>query len=262
MKRELSQLITAYVKSYKNLKQTLTDWRDPLIGFAHAADPLFLKLREIVSPDHLLPADIVPNAKSVITFFIPFTGKTVKSNIGGEETSKEWDYAYIETNILINDLCKYLHETLTARGFNASLLPATYNYNEKKLISDWSHRSAAYISGIGKFGLHNMLITESGCCGRLGSVITDAALTPTPRTDEEYCLYKFNGTCKKCIDRCVNDAFQPEDGEISCNRWKCNEQIFSKKSNREYPIGLGDTCGKCMCGVPCSLVNPRQAGQT
>lgn len=259
MNREICELITAYVGSYQDLKQTETGWRDPLIGFADAADELFPKLKEIVSPDHALPADIVPNAKSVITFFLPFTRETVESNITGEETSRVWDYAYIETNTLIEDLCKYLHETLTVRGFNASLLPATYNYNEEELISDWSHRSVAYISGIGKFGLHNMLITKSGCCGRLGSVITDAVFAPTPRTDEEYCLYKYNGTCKKCIDRCVNDAFQQESGKILCNRWKCNEQIFSKKSNRDYPIGLGDTCGKCMCGVPCSLVNPRQS---
>lgn len=259
MNREITGLITAYVRSYKNLKQTETGWRDPLVGFADAADPLFPELKEIVGPDHVLPADIVPNARTVITFFVPFTGGTVQSNIAGVETSREWDYAYIETNNLIEDLCRYLYEVLTARGFNASLLPATYNYDEKKLISGWSHRSAAYISGIGKFGLHNMLITKSGCCGRLGSVITDAEFTPTPRTSEEYCLYKHNGTCKKCIDRCVNDAFQGEGDKILCNRWKCNEQIFSKKSNREYPIGLGDTCGKCMCGVPCSLVNPRQA---
>ena len=27
----------------------------------------------------------------------------------------------------------------------------------------------------------------------------------------------------------------------------------------EYPIGSGDACGKCMCGVPCSLGIPGKA---
>ena len=173
MNEEIVQLITEYVRNYKELKHTETDWRDPVVGFANAKDELFPKLKEIIGPNHALPSDLVPNAKSVITFFVPFTKETVESNIAGEKSSREWDYAYIETNNLINDLSKYLYEKITAKDFKASLLPATYNYDEVKLISDWSHRSVAYISGIGKFGLHNMFITESGCCGRLGSVIID-----------------------------------------------------------------------------------------
>lgn len=257
MNKEIVALITEYVKNYKELKHTETDWRDPVIGFADAKDELFPKLKEIIGPNHALPSDLVPNAKSVITFFIPFSKEIVESNISGEESSREWDFAYIETNNLINDLSKYLHEKITAKGFQASLLPATYNYDEEKLISDWSHRSIAYISGIGKFGLHNMLITKSGCCGRLGSVITDIEFTFTRRTDEEYCLYKYNGTCKECVKKCVNNTFQIQNNKVLFDRVKCNEQIYDKIV-REYSIGLGDTCGKCMCGVPCSLVSPRK----
>ena len=258
MNDEFVQLITEYVKHYKALKHTETDWRAPVVGFADAKDELFPKLKEIIGPNHALPSDLVPNAKSVITFFVPYTKETVESNIAGEKSSKGWDYAYIETNNLINDLSKHLYEKITAKGFKASLFPATYNYDEEKLISDWSHRSVAYISGIGKFGLHNMFITKSGCCGRLGSVITDIEFTPTARTDEKYCLYNYNGTCKKCIKRCVNNAFELHDGKAICDRKKCNEQIYHKKVIPEYPIGLGDTCGKCMVGVPCSLAIPRK----
>ncbi|KLU62706.1 epoxyqueuosine reductase [Peptococcaceae bacterium CEB3] len=254
MNKEIVDSITQYVKNYQELKQIETDWRDPVIGFAAAKDELFPKLKEIIGPNHALPSDLIPNAKSVITFFIPFSKEIVESNIPEEESSRKWDIATIETNNLIADLNKFLFETITAKGYKASLIPATYNYDQEKLISDWSHKSVAYISGIGKFGLHHILITKSGCCGRLGSMVTDMELTPTTRTDEEYCLYKHNGTCKKCVKRCVNHAFQ--DSTSVFNRKKCNEQIYDKII-REYPIGIGDTCGKCMCGVPCSLVNPR-----
>ena len=257
MNKKITNLITVYVNNYKELKHTETDWREPVIGFADAGDQLFPKLKEIIGPNHALPIDIVPNAKSVIVFFLPFSKEIVKSNIGHEESSKEWDYACIETNNLINDLSRYLYESIIDLGFNASLLPSTYNYDEEKLISDWSHRSVAYISGIGKFGIHNMLITERGCCGRLGSVITDMKLTATPRTEEEYCLYKSEGTCKKCLEKCVNHAFQQQNSEVFFDRQKCNKQIY-EKIVPEYPIGFGDACGKCMCGMPCSFVIPRR----
>lgn len=257
MNQEIVEFITDYVKNYKELKHTETQWLDPIIGFADANDELFPKLKEIISPNHALPSDLVPNAKSVITYFIPFSPEIAECNIRGEESSREWDYAYIETNQLINDLNKYIYDKITKKGFKASLLPPTYNYDEIKLISDWSHRSVAYISGIGKFGLNNMFITKSGCCGRLGSVVTDLPLTFTTRIDEEYCLYKYDGSCKKCVKRCVNNAFQIQNSTVFFDRYKCNEQIYDKIIP-EYPIGVGDTCGKCMCGVPCSFGIPRK----
>lgn len=251
-------LITDYVKNYQEKKQTSTAWREPIIGVAAAADPLFPQLKQIIGPNHALPGELVPGAKSVLVFFLPFAESVVASNVAGTESSKEWDYACIETNQLINDLSRFLHDTIVEMGYHASLLPSTYNYDGEKLISDWSHRSVAYIAGIGKFGLHNMLITEQGCCGRLGSVITDLELTPTPRTAEEFCLYKINGSCQKCLKKCVNQAFALAAGKVVFDRYRCNEQIY-EKIVPEYPIGIGDACGKCMAGVPCSLGIPGKA---
>ncbi|MBC2723477.1 epoxyqueuosine reductase [Desulfosporosinus sp.] len=255
--QEITDLITEYVRNYHDLKGTEFDWRYPVIGFADAQDLLFPKLKELIGPKHALPSDLVPDARSVIAFFLPLSKEVVKSNTHGEESSREWDISSIETNNLIDDLNKYLFEKLSQKGYVSSLLPATYNYDGEKLISDWSHRHVAYIAGIGKFGIHNMFITRSGCCGRLGSVVTNLALLPTPRTEDEYCLYKYNGTCKKCVERCVNNAFQIGTDQLFCDRTRCNQQIYDKLVP-VYPIGIGDTCGKCMCGVPCSLVSPTE----
>lgn len=84
MNKLFADLITEYVKNYKKLKHTETDWRRPVIGFADARDILFPKLKEIIGPNHALPSDIVPNAKSVIVFFLPFSKEIVKSNIDQE----------------------------------------------------------------------------------------------------------------------------------------------------------------------------------
>ena len=69
-------------------------------------------------------------------------------------------------------------------------------------MSDWSHKHVAYIAGLGSFGRHHMLITDKGCCGRIGSVVTDAAIPATPRSDRERCLFKADGSCGKCLERC------------------------------------------------------------
>ena len=257
MNNKINKLVIDYVKNYQQLSSTETGWLTPVVGVSKADNPLFIKLKEIIGPSHALPTDFIKDAKSVIVFFLPFQDSTVSSNIGGIESSREWDIANIETNSLIIDLSKHLSETISTMGYTSTVLPPTYNYNEKELLSDWSHRHIGYIAGIGTFGIHNMLITESGCCGRLGSVITNLPLLPTERKSRESCLFKHNGTCRKCTDRCVVTAISIDNGYPFVNKRKCNSQIYDNPIP-QYSIGLGDACGKCMCGVPCSLQNPNK----
>jgi len=252
---DVSLLIKNYVKDYQELKGTGTNWREPLVAIAHANNPMFLDLKNLISPTHAIPSDFIDDAKSVIVFFIPFEEGVVKSNIGGIESSREWDIAYIETNNLIVDINKYLYEKITERGYTSTILPPTYNYDQEKLISDWSHRHVGYIAGMGTFGINNMLITEKGSCGRIGSIVTNMELQPTERKEGENCLYKYNGTCKKCIDYCMFNAISIEDENVFYDRKRCNDQIYDDNIP-QYSIGTGDTCGKCMCGLPCSLINP------
>ena len=46
-------------------------FREPLVGFSSANDPCYLEIKEIVGKHHLYPTDILPDARSVISFFIP-----------------------------------------------------------------------------------------------------------------------------------------------------------------------------------------------
>ncbi|KAB3539062.1 epoxyqueuosine reductase [Alkaliphilus pronyensis] len=253
--KELDSLIKDYVKNYQQLKGTETNWYEPVIGIAAANNPMFKELKNIISPTHALPTDFIKDAASVIVFFLPFQEHIVKSNIGNIESSREWDIANIETNNLIVDINKYLHEKIVEKGYISTVLPPTYNYDEKELISDWSHRHVGYIAGIGTFGINNMLITEKGCCGRIGSIITNMTLTPTIREKHENCLYKYNGTCGNCIDYCVANGITIENGYPYVDKKRCNDQIYNGNIP-QYSIGIGDACGKCMCNVPCSLKNP------
>lgn len=251
MKDNLEKMIDQYIADFSKTSQTR--WGKPLIGYASADDPLFLSLKEIVSPTHALPHDFLDSAETVISYFLPFTEEVINSNKTGLYSSKLWGIAYVETNRLINAMNKFLKERLIDLGYKAACVPATHNFDKEKLISDWSHRSAAYIAGLGTFGLNHMLITANGCCGRVGSLITNLKIEPTRRFGRELCLYKANGSCGQCAKKCVNGALA-SDG---LDRHRCHKMLLE---NGERLRGLGgpaDVCGKCLVEVPCSTGIPR-----
>jgi epoxyqueuosine reductase QueG len=221
-RKMIRRWISDFVQAFPDHGKVETRWKEPLTAVANAKDPLYHELKQIIGPTHAMPDDIVAGAESVIVFFVPFAEYVSMSNIPDEESSREWDYAYIETNQMLAALNEFLYKKITERGYKASNLPPTYNYDAEMLISDWSHRSSAYIAGLGTFGIHNMLITESGCCGRLSSVITDWKLEPDKRPDHEYCLYKRDGSCGLCLIRCVNNAFMATENGVHFDRFLCN----------------------------------------
>lgn len=251
MNKKVKELIYKYVKEYSEKKEIKTKWGQPIVKFSDANDKMFIKLKEIVSPTHGLPKDFLEDAKTVISYFIPFDPSVANSNIKGKYSSKKWAQAYVETNDLIFNLNKYIKKEFEALNYKSSIIPATHNFNEDSLISDWSHRHVGYIAGLGKFGLNNMLITDKGCCGRVGSIITNLKIEPTKRSDKEYCLYKSKGICKKCVKRCVNDALKVD----SFDRHKCYE-ILLYNDKLHFDLGLTDACGKCCVSLPCSFTNP------
>lgn len=251
MKDKVEKLIKDYVNTYSLNNLTRTKWQEPIIAFADAEDPIFIRFKDIISPSHALPMDFLEDAKTVITYFLPFENFVVESNRHGIESSRVWGIAYVETNKLILDLNNYLKDELERMGYKGVVIPGTHNFDEDKLISDWSHRHAAYAAGLGKFGLNNMLITEKGCCGRVGGFVTNLKIEASKREEEEYCLYKKYSICRKCVKKCVNEAL----GEDSFDRFKCYEMCLYNAKLLE-DIGLADVCGKCLVDVPCSHMNP------
>ena len=251
MDRQITQWITQYVKNYPELSGSENRWQDPLITFADAQNPLFQKLTEWVHPDHRMPTDLLSDAASVVAYFLPFKPSIPRGNMEGRMASKEWGVTYIETNRLIADLNSYLEGQLAPEGYLARYASATHNFDEKTLMSTWSHRHVAYIAGLGRFGLNNMLITEKGCCGRIGTIVTNVPVTANSPYSGETCLYRENGSCGKCVNHCVNASLRTE----SFDRHYCYEMLLENAAALSE-IGLADVCGKCTVGLPCSSANP------
>jgi len=248
----VERFIESFIRDQVNRAETRTHYREPLVGFASADDPRFPQLRAIAEPTHLLPSDLLPDAHSVVSFFLPFARGIVSANREEpRDVAQEWALAYLETNELIDHLSRRLIAALKERGVEAATEPATHSYDPDLLIARWSHKSVAAIAGLGSFGLHHMLITDAGCAGRLGSLVVDAPLEPTSSPIDphrERCLYFHDQSCTVCVERCPVDALT----ETGLDKRRCHERLLLTAAYHFRELGLVDVCGKCATG-PCAL---------
>ncbi|TYO95905.1 epoxyqueuosine reductase [Desulfallas thermosapovorans] len=228
--------------------RTVTRYREPLVGFASANDHLFTQIKQVIGPHHLHPREMLPGAKTVVAFFIPFAEDVVKANRRDKEKiAREWAVAYIETNRLISEICQELTGVLREEGIEAVAEKPTHNFNEQDLTAGWSHKSVAFVAGLGTFGLNRMLITASGCAGRLGTLVISAGVPPTPRPTEELCHYHRDGKCLYCVQNCPTGALQVQQ----LDKQRCYKQLLEVDSLFS-DLGLCDVCGKCAMG-PCAM---------
>ena len=144
----------------------------PLIGVASAGDALFATCKDekVVGPWHLLPREWLPEAQSVISYFLPFSQTVREANRKGDLPAVEWLYARIEGEAVNNALRKFLIEWFVQAGYQAMSpgLDARFAVADRK--SNWSERHVAFVAGLGTFSLNRSLITKAGAAGRFGSI--------------------------------------------------------------------------------------------
>jgi epoxyqueuosine reductase len=255
MTQPIGAFIEEYVRTQVSAGGMTTQYRRPLIGFAAADDPTWARLRQIAEPTHAMPTDLLPGARSVVAFFVPFAESVVYANRNAAGIAWEWRMAYAETNILINRIAAGLTEALAERGVKSASQPPTHNFDPETLICRWSHKSAAAIAGLGSFGLHRMLITDLGCAGRCGSLVVDANIPPTSRPQPERCLYFHDGSCTVCVDDCPAGALRTAGPtEMNLDKHRCNDYLLDAWRHVDATglPGPADVCGKCAMG-PCAL---------
>lgn len=235
----------------------------PIFGYAQASDPIFEKLNEIevIGPHHIVPKLWLSSAKTVISFFLPFSEQIKEGNSKDLEwPSSEWYHARIDGQRFLSLLASHIADLLVQEGYKAvipgsrELDDSAYRFKvganiwtsegEKvlKYTSNWSQRHVAYISGLGTFGLSKNLITEKGCAGRFGSIITDLQLEPGKKAYQD--IYEYCSKCGRCIDHCPAQAISLEKGK---DHAKCKGFLDQTKIDPPY---YG--CGKCQVGLPCS----------
>lgn len=205
-------------------------------------------MKKIIGPHHLHPTELLPDAQTVIAFFLPFDKTVITANQKIPQIAKEWAVAYVETNKLISTISTELQRKLTAQGINVVTQPATHNFNEQDLTARWSNKSVAYVAGLGTFGINHLLITSSGCAGRFGSTVISAKIPPTPRPMVENCLYIRGSKCQFCVNNCPTGALTLQ----GLDKQSCYAHLL--EVDKQFPdLGLCDVCGKCSLG-PCASI--------
>ena len=248
---DLREEIIRYIKARTEEANQENFYRQPLVGFSSASDPLYAKIKETVGPHHLRPFDILPEVKTLVSFFLPFSKKVVEANRREPEVpAREWVDSYVHANELIGRISQGLVALATAKGLKAALVGATKNYDEKTLKAPWSHRSAAFAAGLGRFGLNRLLITPAGGAGRYGTVFVSAELPPSVRPTTELCLFFKNGSCRYCLEHCPARALG--EGPEEFDRQACHRQLLAMSSQAGGQNSSQHVCGKCDVG-PCAI---------
>lgn len=242
---------------------------EPLIGFASADDALFeeFKKPEVIGPWHMSPVEWLSEAKCVVSLFYPFSEDVRSAHRNSSEgIAFEWLWARVEGQALLDNMMKHAIQELGAAGIKA-VVPAIdprfkamqggkggiqgyAEINENSFGSTWSERHAAYVCGLGTFGLSKGLITEKGIAGRFASIIIDLELEADPRPYTG--VYDYCTKCGACIRRCPVEAISLEQGKDHkiCGPWV-------DKSKQTYAPRYG--CGLCQTAVPCEKGIPLKA---
>lgn len=251
----LQTLIGDFVEACPDEQGVRNWWRSPLLVTA-PADERFEVLPQIVADDHLFPRDLLPGARSVIAYFIPFSRELAKENHPGTSPCRSWGLAYNDTNTLITRINRHIADRLSERGYRTAVTPPTADFDRARLVSRWSHKHVAHLAGLGRFGLHTQLITPRGCTGRLGSLVTTAPFEESPLIGaEEPCLHKRGRNCMVCIDRCPAEALQTH----TFDRHACWDRLRAPSKHpplTDLPEHT-QVCGKCQVTVPCSFRVPK-----
>ena len=238
---------------------------EPLVGFAAADDPLFRDYKTIIGDFHRTPHEVMASAfgdtvraGTVISWILPITQKIRDSNRSGTlYPSLEWSRTRMFGEQFNTALRKHLVSFLLEQGQQAvapQLAPGWRSLEDPLvgIASTWSERHAAYVAGLGTFGLNGSLITRRGIAHRCGSVVTDLQLPPTTRpytTRGEWCLFLSMGRCGACVGRCPVNAILPGERD----KLACREHVYGnvpKAVGERY--GVTETgCGLCQTRVPC-----------
>lgn len=87
MKQLIAGTIAAFVKADEKRHGIATRWGNPIVGFADAKSSAVLELKDAVSPNHLLPEDVLADATVVIVYILPFTRNLAEKNCSGTAAS-------------------------------------------------------------------------------------------------------------------------------------------------------------------------------
>jgi epoxyqueuosine reductase QueG len=168
----------------------------PLIGFTSVTrwdTPPF----EPWVPEEFRPQAIFPEAQTVIVIGLPVALPIV------ETAPSIWYHELYRTvNTLLDTYGYRIATFLNEEGFPSVGVPrdgyGSISILKEKPIAFFSHRHAAFLAGLGNFGINNTLLTKKfGPRVRFTSIFTAADIPPDPVMEDPLCI-----KCLRCMNVC------------------------------------------------------------
>lgn len=245
----------------------------PSAGFSRADDPLYPFYQQHIDPafyrrpeqwlESVYGHAFDPAKVSVISWVLPQTADTrAKSRASADCPTMEWQMVRVHGEECNRNMAKTLEEHFVSLGYEAIAPMCSPGFSWGKseqftLVSNWSERHTAFISGLGTFGLCDGLISHRGKAARYGSVIVNHPFEPTKRAYtryNEYCLAEKG--CTACIDRCPAGAITLEGGHDKMKCQAYHKNVIAPICHDRYVYDGYSVCGLCQTGVPCECGIP------
>ena len=211
----------------------------PLIGFTPADrwdNPPF----EPWVPEEFRPKAIFPEARTVIVLGLPVSLPILET-----APSIHYHELYRTVNSLLDMHGYRIAEAITRLGYPSIWIPrdgyGSIGILKEKPVAFFSHRHAAYLAGLGTFGVNNMLLTpEFGPRVRFVSIFTAAKILPDEIHGENLCT-----RCMQCVNACPVKALDGQDYPASLTEKKTCAARSEALANRYI-----SPCGLCIKVCP------------
>jgi len=211
----------------------------PLVGVT-STDRWITPLFDPWIPEEFHPRSIFQDAVSVIVIGLPVCLPVIETT-----PSIYYHELYRTINTMLDQYGYRLSNFLNKKGYPSIFVPRD-GYGDisvliKKPFAFFSHKHAAYLAGLGNFGVNNTLLTKAyGPRVRFTSIFTSADLPPDHLMENELCI-----RCMDCVKCCPVGAIDEQDYP---------EGIIDKKLCAKYSEKLRDRyispCGVCIKVCP------------
>lgn len=179
-----------------------------------------------------------------VSFTVPLSDKIIDGI--DEAPTHTYFHHYRSVNTLIDNLSLRAGLMLGSEGYGYVPIAASQSVNGLQGI--FSHKYAAYLSGLGYVGRSGLFISSKyGPRVRLGTILTDYPFVCDAKPMPFDC-----GECRLCVNACPAMAISGEDWrpgderEVIIDAKACSDHM--KKAYQH--IGRGVVCGICMCVCP------------
>lgn len=160
---------------------------------------------------------MLDGARSAVVFALPLDQEKIELFLKKEDFNAH-GLDNVRTNTHVSGIALELARFLEMKGQAAVPVVANnvYRKDTPRGLADEkppiSHRYLAVRAGLGHFGLSgNVIRKKEGAAIILGSVVTDAGLTPTDPlpAEESYC-----DECRLCLSACASGMMHPDEKTI------------------------------------------------